>query len=148
MSPPSILSRKIIMSPPSISPPAHADLPLHVTSQTVNQLGEEVPCLCRQSVHPRPLEVVLCCRCQSYQEKSSCCCRQSVCLRTLICPSHVSSRTVNHLREEALCLCRQSFHPRPVEVALCCRRQSYQEKALFSAINQSALARRLAVARN
>jgi hypothetical protein len=32
--------------------------------------------------------------------------------------SHLSRRA----REEAPCLCHQLFHPRPVEVALCCRR--------------------------
>ncbi len=85
VSPPSILPRKSIVSPPSISPPAHADLPLHVTSQTVDQPREESPCLCHQSVHPHPLEVALCCRCRSYQEKASCCRCQSVRPRTLIC---------------------------------------------------------------
>ncbi len=85
MSPPSILPRKSIVSPPLISPPMHADLPLHVTSQTINQPREEVPCLHPRSVHPRPLEVALCyCR-RSYQEKASCCCRWSVCPCTLIC---------------------------------------------------------------
>jgi hypothetical protein len=85
VSPPLILPRKSIVSPPSISPPVHADLPLHVTSQTANQPREEAPCLCRWSVHPRPLEVALCCHCRSYQEKASCCLRQSVRPRTLIC---------------------------------------------------------------
>ncbi len=84
VSPPSILPRKSIVSPPSISPPVHADLPLHLASQTVNQPREEAPCLCCWSVHPRPLEVVLCCRRWSYQEKALCWCRQSVRLRTLI----------------------------------------------------------------
>ncbi len=46
--PPSIIPRKSIVSPPSISLPAHADLSLHVTSQTVNQPREEVLCLCHQ----------------------------------------------------------------------------------------------------
>jgi hypothetical protein len=55
---------------PSISPPTHADSSLHITSRTVNQLREEAPCLCRRPVHPRPLEVALCCHCQSYQEKA------------------------------------------------------------------------------
>ncbi len=45
-------------------------------------------------------------------------------------PSQVSSRTVNQPREEAPCLCRQSVHLHPLEVALCCRRWSYREKAL------------------
>ncbi len=44
-------------------------------------------------------------------------------------PSHISSRTVDQPREEALCLCHRSVHPRPLEVALCHCRQSYQEKA-------------------
>ncbi len=85
VSPPSILPRKSIMSPPLISLPVHADLPSHVTSWTVDQPREEAPCLCRRSVHPRPLEVALCCRRQSYQEKASCCRRRSVCPWTLIC---------------------------------------------------------------
>ncbi len=59
--PPLIRPRKSIVLPPSISPPVHADLPLHITSQTVNQPREEALCLCRQSIHPRPLEVALCC---------------------------------------------------------------------------------------
>ena len=45
-------------------------------------------------------------------------------------PSHVTIRTVNQPREEALRLCRQSAHLRLLEVALCCRRQSYWRKAL------------------
>ncbi len=85
MSPPLILPRKSIVLPPSISPPAHADSPLHVTSRTVNQPREEALCLRRWSVHPRLLEVALCCRRQSYQEKVSCCHRQSVRPRMLIC---------------------------------------------------------------
>ncbi len=84
MSPPLILPRKSIVSPPWISPPAHADLPLHVTSWTVNHLREEVPCLRRWSVHWHPLEVELCYRHQSHQEKALCCRRQSVCPCTLI----------------------------------------------------------------
>ncbi len=82
---PLILPRKSIVLPPSISPPVHADLPLHVTSQTVNQPREEAPCLRCRSVHPRPLEVALCCCHWSYQEKALCFCRQSVCPCTLIC---------------------------------------------------------------
>jgi hypothetical protein len=82
---PPIIPRKSIVSLPLIIPPAHADSPLHVSSQTVDQLREEALCLCRQSVHPRPLEVALCCRHQSYQEKASCCHRWSVRLRTLTC---------------------------------------------------------------
>jgi hypothetical protein len=58
--PPLIIWRKSIVSPPSISPPMHADSPLHVSSQTVDQPREEASCLCHQSVHPRPLEVALC----------------------------------------------------------------------------------------
>ncbi len=85
VSPLLILPRKTIVSPPLISPPVHADLPSHVTSQTVDQPREEAPCLCRQSVHLRPLEVALYCHRWSYREKSSCCRRQSVRLRTLIC---------------------------------------------------------------
>ncbi len=85
MLPPLILPRKSIVLPPLISLPAHADLPLHVTSQTVNQPREEAPCLRHWSVHPHPLEVVLCCRCRSYQEKASCCRHQSVRPLTLIC---------------------------------------------------------------
>ncbi len=85
VSPPSILPRKSIVLPPSISPPVHADLPLQVTSWTADQPREEAPCLHRWSVHPRPLEVALCCHHWSYQEKASCCCRQSVCQCTLIC---------------------------------------------------------------
>ncbi len=65
---PLILPRKSIVSLPLISPPTHADLPLHVTSQTVNQLREKAPCLCHWSVHLRPLEVSLCCCHQSYRE--------------------------------------------------------------------------------
>ncbi len=83
-SPPSILPRKSILLPPLISPPAHADLPSHVTSRTIDQLREEAPCLRHWSVHPCLLEVALCCRCQSYQEKASCCRRWSVHPRTLI----------------------------------------------------------------
>ncbi len=78
VSPPSILPRKSIVSPPSISPPVHADLPLHVTSQTVDQPREEAPCLRHQSVHPRLLEVALYCHRWSYQEKASCCRHWSV----------------------------------------------------------------------
>ncbi len=85
VSPPSILPRKSIMLPPLISPPAHADLPSHVTSQTVDQPREEVPCLRRRSVYPCLLEVALCCRRQSYWRKALCCCRWSVCPCTLIC---------------------------------------------------------------
>ncbi len=81
--PPSIIQRKSIVLPPLISPHAHADLPLHVTSQTVYQPREEASCLYRLSVHPHPLEVALCCRRWSYQEKASCCCCRSVCPRTL-----------------------------------------------------------------
>ena len=73
VSPLSILPRKSIVLPPSISPPVHADLPLHLASQTVNQPREEAPCLCCWSVHPCLLEVVLCCCRQLYQEKASCC---------------------------------------------------------------------------
>jgi hypothetical protein len=83
--PPSILPRKSIMLLPFISLPLHADSLLHITSRTVNQLREVVLCLRHWSVHLRPLEVALCCRCWSYKEKASCCCRQSVCLCTLIC---------------------------------------------------------------
>ncbi len=85
VSPSLIIPRKIIVLPPSISPPAHADLPSHVSSQTANQPREEASCLCRRSVHPCPLEVALCCRHQSYQEKASCCRRWSVRPRTLTC---------------------------------------------------------------
>ncbi len=80
-----ILPRKSIVLPPSIILPAHADSPLHVTSRTVDQPRDEAPCLHRWSVHPHLLEVVLFCRCQSYQEKAMCCRRQSVHPRTLIC---------------------------------------------------------------
>ncbi len=73
------------MLPPLISPPAHADSPSYVTSQTVDQPREEESCLCRWSVHPCPLEVASCCCCWSYQEKALCCCRQSVRLCPLIC---------------------------------------------------------------
>ncbi len=86
VSPPLIIPRKSIVLPPSISPPAHADLPLHVSSRTVDQPREEASCLCRWSVHPRLLEVALCCRRQSYQEKALCCRRQSVRLCTLTRP--------------------------------------------------------------
>jgi hypothetical protein len=62
--------------------------------------------------------------------------RKSIVLPPLISPPahadlplHVSSQTINQPREEALCLCRRSVHLRPPEVALCCRHQSYQEKA-------------------
>ncbi len=84
VSPMWILPRKSIVSPPSISPPAHADLPLHITSQTVDQPREEAPCLRRWSVHSRPLEVAWCCHRWSYQEKALCCCHQSVRPCTLI----------------------------------------------------------------
>jgi hypothetical protein len=47
VSPPSIIPRKSIVLPPSTSPPAFADLPLHEISQTVDQLREEALCLCR-----------------------------------------------------------------------------------------------------
>ncbi len=76
--PPWIIPRKSIMLLPSISPPAHADLPLHVSSRTVDQPREEASCLCHWSVHPRPLEVALCCCRQSYREKASCPHRWSV----------------------------------------------------------------------
>ncbi len=82
VSPPLILPRK---SMPSISPPTHADLPSHVTSRTINQPREEVPCLRCWSVHSRPLEVTLCCHRWSYPEKASCCRRWSVRPCTLIC---------------------------------------------------------------
>ncbi len=81
VSPPS----KSIVLLPSISPPAHADSLSHITSQTVDQPREEAPYLCLQSVHPRPLEVALCYRHQSYQEKASGCRCQSVHPCTLIC---------------------------------------------------------------
>ncbi len=68
VSPPSILPRKSIVLPPLISPPMHADLPSHVTSQTVDQPREKAPCLRRWSVHLCPLEVALCCRRWSYRE--------------------------------------------------------------------------------
>ncbi len=68
--PPLIIPRKSIVLPPLISPPVHAYLPLHVSSQTVNQPREEVSCLCPQSVHPRPLEVALCHHRRSYQEEA------------------------------------------------------------------------------
>ncbi len=84
VSPPSILPRKSIVLPPLISPPAHPDLPSHVTSRTVDQPREEAPCLRRRSVHPRPLEVALCCCSQSYREKASCCRCWSVLPCTLI----------------------------------------------------------------
>ncbi len=80
-----ILPRKNIVLPPLISLPAHIDSQLHITSQTVNQPREEAPCLCIWSVHPRPLEVALCCCHWSYQEKALCCHRWSVRPRTLIC---------------------------------------------------------------
>ncbi len=105
VSPPSILPRKSIVLPPLISLPTHADSPLYVTSQTVNQPREEVPCLRRWSVHLHALEVALCCRRQSSWEKN-------IVLSPLISPSahadlpsHVSSQTANQPREEAPCLC-------------------------------------------
>ncbi len=79
----SIIPRKSIVLPLWISLPAHADLPSHVTSWTIDQPREEALCLCHQSVHPHLLEVALCCRRWSYQEKALCCCCQSVCPRTL-----------------------------------------------------------------
>ncbi len=82
---PLIIPRKSIVLPPSISPPTHADSPLHVSSQTLNQPKEEALCLCRQSVHPHLLEVALCRRCWSYQEKASCCHRWSVRPHMLTC---------------------------------------------------------------
>ncbi len=85
MLPPLIMPRKSIVSPPLISPPVHADSPSHVTSRTINQPREEALCLCHRSVHPRPLEVALCRRRQSYQEKASCCRRWSLRPRTLTC---------------------------------------------------------------
>ncbi len=45
-------------------------------------------------------------------------------------PLHVSSRTVNQPKEEGSCLCPWPSNLCPLEVALCCHRQSYQEKAL------------------
>ncbi len=45
-------------------------------------------------------------------------------------PSHVSSRTVNHPKEEASCLCHWSVHLCLLELALCHRRCPYREKAL------------------
>jgi hypothetical protein len=83
--PPSIIPRKSIMSPPLISPPVHADSPSHISSQTVDQPREEALCLCRWSVHPCLLEVALCLRHWSYQEKASCFCRWSVRPRLLTC---------------------------------------------------------------
>ncbi len=84
VSPPSILPRKSIVLPPSISLPAHADLPLHITSQTIDQPREEAPCFHCRSVHPCLIEVALCCRHQSYWEIALCCRRQSVHPCTLI----------------------------------------------------------------
>jgi hypothetical protein len=55
--PPLIIPRKSILLPPLISLPVHADLPSHVSSRTVNQPREEMPCLCRQSFHPQLVEV-------------------------------------------------------------------------------------------
>ncbi len=83
--PPLIIPRKSIVLLLPISLPAHADLPLHVSSQTVNQPREEASCLCHRSVHLHLLEVALCCRSRSYQEKASCRCRQSVRPCTLTC---------------------------------------------------------------
>ncbi len=85
VSPPLILPRKSIMSLPLISFPVHTDFPLHVSSQTIDQLIEEAPCLCHQSVHLCLLEVALCCSRRSYREKASCCHQQSVHPRMLIC---------------------------------------------------------------
>ncbi len=53
--PPSIIPRKSIVSSLSISPPAPADLPLHLSSWTVDQPREESLRLCRWSVHMHPL---------------------------------------------------------------------------------------------
>ncbi len=83
--PPSIIPRKSTVLPPLISPPAHADLPSHVSSRTIDQPREEASCLCHQSVHPHPLEVALCRRCQSYWEKALCRHRWSVRPCPLIC---------------------------------------------------------------
>ncbi len=80
----SIWPKKSIVLLPIISPPVHADLPLHITSRTINQPREEAPCLCHCSVHLRPLEVALCCRHQSFRDKAPCCPHQSVRPRTLI----------------------------------------------------------------
>ncbi len=44
-------------------------------------------------------------------------------------PSHISSQTLDQPREEALCLCHWSVHPRLLEVALRCGHWSYQDKA-------------------
>ncbi len=85
VTPPSIIPRKSIVLLPLISPPAHADLLSHVSSRTVNQPREEASCLCCWSFHPRPLEVALCCRRRSYQEKVSCRCRWSVRPHMLTC---------------------------------------------------------------
>ncbi len=85
MLPPSIIPRKSIVLPLSINPPAHADSPLYISSRTVDQPREEASCLCRQSVHPHPLEVALCCRHQSYQDKALRCCHQSVRRHMLTC---------------------------------------------------------------
>ncbi len=81
--PPSIIPRKSVVLPPSISLPAHADSLLHISSQTVDQPREEASCLCHRSVHLRLLEVALCCRRWSYQEKTSCRRRRSVRLHML-----------------------------------------------------------------
>ncbi len=69
---PSIIPRKSIVLPPLISLPMHADSPLHITSQTVDQPREEASCLCRWSG-------------RSYREKASCHRCQSVRPRTLTC---------------------------------------------------------------
>ncbi len=62
--------------------------------------------------------------------------RKSIVLPPLISPPahpdsplHVTSQIVDQPREEAPCLHRWSVHPHPLEVALCCRRQSYQKKS-------------------
>ncbi len=99
--PPSIIPRKSIVLPLSISPPLHADLPSHVTSQTVNQPREEASWLCRWSVHPRTLEVVLCCLRRSFQEKALFHLCRSVRLRPLICrctsvAEQLTSQEKNH----------------------------------------------------
>ncbi len=148
VSPPLILPIKSIVLPPSISLPTHADSLSHVTSQTVNQPREEAPCFRRWSVHPRPLEVALCCRHQSYRKNHRVAAvDQSTCARWFA----VARKQPNYQPAE-----RRSTVSLPSIIPPATGRSSIvslpliipRKKHCFAAVDQSALARRLAIARN
>ncbi len=134
-----IIPRKSIMLPPSISLPAPADSPSHISTHTVNQPREEALCLCRWSVDPCPLEVALCCCCQSYQEKSIVLPPSINLPAPAESPSHVTSQNVDQPSKEVSCLCHWSVHLRPLEVASCRRHWSYQEQSIVSLPSISSL---------